>query len=299
MRAIGQLPDEAGARAFGDYLVVQGLPNDIEPDDQGQWTVWIHEDDHLARAQELLEEFRRNPQDAKYRRVAPAARELREKEQKENASWAKRFYSRRSLWQGASWRIGGLTAALVAVSVAVAALKLMRGAGDPLVLSLYISDPIRTMSDNLHVLPEVRSGELWRLITPIFLHSGGLHLLFNMMWLLDLGGMIEARQGWGRLALLVVVMAVLSNVGQYFWNGPAFGGMSGVVFGFFGYVWLRGKLDPRSGFFIDRTNVILMIVWFFACATGMIAHIANVAHGVGLGVGLLWGFLSARFSRGG
>ena len=299
MRSIGQLPDEAGARAFGDYLVVQGLPNDIEPDDQGHWTVWIHEDDHLARAQALLDEFRRNPHSDRYRSVAPTARELREKEQKENAAWSKRFYSRRSLWQGASWRVGGFTAALVAISVVVAGLKLMRGEDDPLVLALYISDPIRAMTEAAQVLPEVRHGEFWRLITPIFLHGGMLHLLFNMMWLVDLGGLVEARQGWGRLALLVAVMAVLSNLAQYFWHGPAFGGMSGVVFGLFGYVWLRGKLDPRSGFYINSTNVILMFIWFFLCTTGAVGHIANMAHGVGLGVGLLWGSLSARFSRGG
>mgnify|MGYP001306171780 CR=1 FL=1 len=39
MRAIGEIPNEADALRFGDYLYVEGIPNDIEEDD-GEWVVW-------------------------------------------------------------------------------------------------------------------------------------------------------------------------------------------------------------------------------------------------------------------
>lgn len=300
MRSIGHLPDEQNARVFGDFLVVEGIPNDIEADGSGHWTVWVHEDDHLARAESLLNGFRLNPGDPKYRRAAPEARQLREKEQQEQTAYAKRFHDRRSVWRGMSGRVGWLTAALLAASVGVTILKSLRGEGDPVVQSLFITHlgGSAEMIGNTAALPEIRRGEVWRLITPIFIHFGVIHLLFNMLWLLDLGGMIETRLGPARLAALVLVIAALSNLGQYYQGGPAFGGMSGVVYGLFGYIWLRSKFDPGCGLAIHPTNVTLMIVWFFACMTGFVGPVANTAHAVGLGVGLVWGFLAGNYGRG-
>ena len=114
MRAIGQLPDETSAKLFGDYLVVEGVPNNIESGDHGLWAVWVHEDDQLARALELLEEFRRNPVDPKYRRVAPTARELREKEEQAQEAWSKRVHDRSTITRTWSGHVGWLTATLAA-----------------------------------------------------------------------------------------------------------------------------------------------------------------------------------------
>ena len=114
-----------------------------------------------------------------------------------------------------------------------------------------------------------------------------------MLWLFQLGSMIEGLQGRLRLALLVGVIALVSDVAQYILVGPAFGGMSGVVYGLFGYVWMKGKFDPASGLFIDQRSIILMMVWFGLCFTGWVGPIANVAHAGGLAVGMLWGWLSA------
>ena len=299
MRAIGQLPDETSAKLFGDYLVVEGVPNNIESGDHGLWAVWVHEDDQLARALELLEEFRRNPVDPKYRRVAPTARELREKEEQAQEAWSKRVHDRSTITRTWSGHVGWLTATLAALCVAVAAAKYLQGEDNPIVRSLYITELLRDGDAYRYVrgLPEIHHGQLWRLITPIFLHFGLGHILFNMLWLLDLGGKIEAREGAGRLAIMIGVMAAVSNLGQYGWAGPDFGGMSGVVYGLFGYVWLRGKFDPHYGLVLDPVSVVLMMVWFFACMTGFVGPIANVAHAGGLGVGLLWGYLAARLNQ--
>ena len=62
-------------------------------------------------------------------------------------------------------------------------------------------------------------GEVWRLVTPIFMHGSLLHIFFNMWWLGDLGTMIEVRRGTLRLAGLVLIAAVVSNVGQHFYDG--------------------------------------------------------------------------------
>ena len=114
-----------------------------------------------------------------------------------------------------------------------------------------------------------------------------------MMWLKDLGHMIERKHGPIYLLIMVLLLGVFSNIGQFMVRGPNFGGMSGVVYGLLGYIWIRSRLDPFSGLYVSKQNVILMIAWFFLCLSGLMGNVANVAHGVGLAGGMVWGFLSA------
>ena len=146
----------------------------------------------------------------------------------------------------------------------------------------------------LHLDPRlVLSGQVWRLFTPMFIHFGLIHLLFNMLWLKDLGSAIERRHGIVKFIAMVLVISALSNLGQYLVAGPSFGGMSGVVFGLLGYIWMRGKFDPSSGFRLPKSIVIMMGIWFIICFVGIIPGIANTAHAVGLGLGMLFGFVSS------
>ena len=146
-------------------------------------------------------------------------------------------------------------------------------------------------------LPEVRQGELWRLFTPMFLHLGWLHLVFDMYWLYVLGSMIEIRRGTLVLAALVVISQLVSGLAQNFDNGPAFGGMSGVVYALFGYCWMKTRFDPTSGIFIDSQTVMLMLVWLVLCQTGYVGHVANTAHFAGLAVGLVGGYVPTLLKR--
>jgi len=140
-------------------------------------------------------------------------------------------------------------------------------------------------------LSEIMEGEVWRLITPIFIHFGLIHILFNSMWLYDLGGVVESRQGSPRLGVLVGIIGVLSNLSQFFWDGPGFGGLSGVVYGLLAYVWVQGKLNPRFGLELHKNVVYMMLIWFFVCWSGLIGNIANMAHTIGLVSGLLLGWI--------
>ncbi len=176
-----------------------------------------------------------------------------------------------------------LTATLIATSVIV---SLLSGLGKD-----YQSMHFLFISEYRQGLPEILSGEVWRLITPIIIHFGLLHIAFNMMWLYDLGSAIEQRQGMMRMAILVVVTAVLPNLAQYFWNGPGFGGMSGVVYGLLAYVWIQGKLNPRAGIDLHQHIVIMMLIWFFVCWFGLVGNIANMAHTVGLVCGAILGLI--------
>src|SRR5262249_59186858 len=114
------------------------------------------------------------------------------------------------------------------------------------------------------LLPELKRGELWRVVTPAFIHISEWHLLFNMLCLIWLGTQLERRYGTGRFALLVLLMAVPSHLCQYFFPAvslegwrpvvaqpmPLFGGMSGVLYGLFGFVWMKAVYEPGCGLYV-------------------------------------------------
>src|SRR6266404_2889068 len=294
MRMIGHLASEASARVFSEYLYAQGIDNQIEPERDGKWALWIYEEEQIGGAEGLLKQYWDNPADPKYAGAAKDARGRRLRQEKEDEAARKRVHDASRLFPGAISGVGFLTAILVAISVAVSLVSGFGGNRKP-ILWMYISEYIVEggVMDRLGGLLELRHGELWRLVTPIFVHFGVMHIFFNMLWLLDLGTMIERRQGTRVLAALVPVTAALSNLGQYLWQGPEFGGMSGVVYGLIGYIWMRGKFDSASGLFLHSSTVTMAVVWFFLCLVGIIPHVANAAHGVGFAVGLAWGYLSA------
>jgi GlpG protein len=155
---------------------------------------------------------------------------------------------------------------------------------------LYISDP-SNFSEVL--LPEVASGQVWRLFTPALMHFSMMHFIFNMMWLFQLGCLIEGRRGTLRFAALVVGSAVISNFAQYYFHGPNFGGMSGVIYALAGYSWILGKHHPASGVGLSPMNMTLMLAWLLICYTGKVGPVANTAHLAGLMVGLVWGGIEA------
>jgi GlpG protein len=292
MRLIGHLVEEKAARTFADYLYVQKMESHIEFEKADGWGIWINDEDKLEEAAQLLTAFRANPADPKYRAEAKSAAELRAEAEKDEAKWRKKLSDRRHLFQPLhDYGFGPLTFVLIVISVVVCLLSRLGNDPRP-ILGLFISDPT-TVDPFGPILPEIRHGQLWRLITPIFIHFGLLHVFFNMLWLRDLGSMIEGRQSSWQLALLVGVIAAGSDLGQFLIAGPVFGGMSGVVYGLLGYIWMRGKFDPASGLYVHPSTVTMMIIWFFACFTPIIPHVANGAHAVGLVMGIAWGYLSS------
>jgi rhomboid protease GlpG len=295
MRLIGHLTDESGAVAFGDYLLVQGIKNEIESEKDGSWGIWIYSDDDIPRAKDFFSQYIAKPSDAKYRQASRKVREIAEDEEKDLEAYQKRVRTARQIWPSfLGGGIGLVTIVLIAFSIGVAVYSKLGRDIEP-IRSLFITG-LNEFGSEIR-LDEVRHGQIWRLFTPMFIHFGILHIVFNMLWLRDLGGMIESRQSSWHLLGLVLVTSGTSNLGQYLWtHHPLFGGMSGVVYGLLGYVWMRGKFDPASGLFLHRETVIMMIFWLFLCFTGALGPIANTAHVVGLLVGMAWGFVSARFA---
>jgi GlpG protein len=184
------------------------------------------------------------------------------------------------------------TVTLVALCVGVSiASGLGRSAG--VLLPLLIAEP------GSEPFAQVLHGEVWRLATPMLVHFGILHILFNMLWMWDLGRLIELLKGSAFLLLFVLATGVASNVAQYAITGnPLFGGMSGVVYALLGYVWMQGRHNPRFGFVLHKSTVVMMLGWYVLCWTGLAGPIANWAHTAGLVLGVAWGYLEAHTRRG-
>lgn len=194
-----------------------------------------------------------------------------------------------------------LTYALIAASVIVA-LASSLGRDREVLAWLTLADPRDFDGSIASGLTALRQGEVWRLVSPILIHFGIVHLLFNMLWLRDLGALIELRWSRRTLGLLVLVSAVTSNLAQYLVNwdlregltmaNVLSGGMSGVVYCLLGYVWIRGRHDPAVQ--LSKQIVALMLGWLVLCFTGLLGPIGNTAHLVGLLVGVAWAAVTTR-----
>jgi GlpG protein len=291
MREIGKLPDEQQAIRFRDYALTQGVEVMVEADGHDGWSVWVYEEDLIDRAREQLAQFREDPQNERYVAAARSAEDLRKAAQRREEQVRKRQVDIRSRWNRPMWAQFPVTMGLIAASIFVAVATRAGDQHGPVLKALSITSyPLEGTAASYRLgLPEVRQGQVWRLVTPVFIHFGFLHILFNMLWLRNLGASVELYNGSLKYAVMILAMSIPSNVAQYMLSGPYFGGMSGVVFGLFGYIWMKSRFEPESGFFMHPNTVFLMVAWFLICMTGAVGAIANAAHAGGLAVGVLLG----------
>jgi len=298
MRLIGQLDQEQEARTLADYLYSQGIEAQVDPHPEGHWEIWVLDDDAVETGRQHLQRFQQHPQAPEFVEGARQGAQQQRLDEKQATPKRARVIDGRLALQRPVIAMGPVTITLILISVAVTVITRM-GKNDELVRWLSIAD-YHMRGDSVLWKPgleAIRQGQIWRLFTPMFLHFGILHILFNMWWLKDLGALIETFKGSWYMLILTLVIAAISNVAQFFWGGPMFGGMSGVVFGLLGYLWLYGKFNPASPIRLNPQIVQFVTIWFFICLTGLVGPIANAAHGVGAGVGMAWGYLEAQWAK--
>lgn len=305
MREIGTIAEEKDAKVLADHLLTLDISTRLVARADGAWSVWVHREDRVPEAREILQEFARNPADSRYQSSPQAAKSIRKQADQEDADYRKRVRDLRDRWEGPIYNRAPLTFALMLISIVVMALTNLNLGIRPPVAS-WLTFSVRTFNAEGFArdsgFEQIKAGQAWRLITPIFLHGNLPHLLFNMLALMAFGERIETRKGTARLALMVLVAAVASNVGEFAKSGGGFGGMSGVVFMMAGYLWAKGHADPEDHLTLDQRSASWMFAWF---ALGIVAgqmtppdghrtfpyNMANVAHGVGLASGILFGLL--------
>ncbi len=318
MRQAGTLPPDADAERFADYLLTLGIKTRIDAGEQGR-IVWIKDEQDLEKGRQELTAFVANPADPRYRIAEDGARAIRKELEAKDQQYRKNLMDVRRRWAQPITGRARFTMLLMGLSIAVALLSFLSGGRFHPSEFLQITSVERYGQVLEHgggatlmsLLPEVLHGQVWRLVTPILVHGGLLHILFNMLMLQNMGTLIETREGTGRFLFLVLLSAVISNLAQLFFSNafdlaflmsplatgisqnPNFGGMSGVNYALFGYLWVRSR-GGAAGYMIHPNTVFMMLGWMVLCMTGAMGNVANTAHVIGLAAGIAAGWLANR-----
>lgn len=323
MRFIGKFDDKKRAEHFAAYLKTEKVTAHLELEEETQaWELWVKEEDHLKKSLAAFEEFKSDPNSAQFKGVVEKARALVRDEEKHRAKVQKNIVK---VSHNANAKKSTLTVMTIVLCAIVALISNFGDSksGAPFralsfngISTEHVEVPANDNFDSVdYRLSSIRQGHIWRLITPIFIHFGVFHLVFNMWMFFQFGQIIENRYGTFWLAVMILGIAAISNFAQGVvpndWGGSVpinylgegflistFGGMSGVVYGLFGFVWMKTIFDPNCRIFLSQLTVLILIGWLFFCMmpeqselTGI--HVANWAHGVGLAAGMAIGYLSS------
>ncbi|WP_459557097.1 rhomboid family intramembrane serine protease [Lacunimicrobium album] len=298
MRLLGTQSDEQLAVRFWNYLESQKISSRLDRDADG-FHIWVISEDDVDRAKSAYSDYLIDPKNEKFNAADKLTAELK-RIRSEAEKKAKKANSRqRTLpWQTRQQNDIPVTILLIVISVTVSLLTSFGQSDSRLSRSLHINDGMlyrvtyqgEEVIDRVpvHTLPDItEKGQIWRLISPIFLHLSPMHLVFNMIMTFQFGSLIERRKGSLFILLQVLFVGVLSNLLQFYFTDPGFGGMSGVLYGFFGYVWMKGVVSPEEGLGADQQTVFVLLVWFVICMLSV--GVANYAHAAGLFLGMFLG----------
>lgn len=254
MRRLLSSRDSDWMRKLYQYLRQQGMPVSVTERGE-QLELWLHQSSYEAAAKTLIQQFKNNPQ--------LAAEPVKEKPGLVHGSTPLSF----SLLRQSGWLtriVAGLTL-LVYIALQINHEVVL----DTLKISLYFSAP----------LPY---DQPWRFMTPVLMHFTLLHLVFNIFWWWYLGGRIERSLGISWLLALLLFCGIAANVVQYLFNGPNFGGLSGVVYGLLGFCWIY-SLNRSTPLYLPPGLIIFMLLWLVVGYTDMLwVNVANEAHLAGL-----------------
>jgi rhomboid protease GluP len=147
----------------------------------------------------------------------------------------------------------------------------------------------------------IAQGQLWRLVTPIFVHGSLLHFFFNAYALYVLGREMEAAYGAARFLLLFFFAGVSGVVASLIFSPFPSVGASGAIFGLIGAEAVllyrnRRLLGERARAGLMNIVIIAALNLFIGLSPG--SRIDNWGHFGGLGGGLamawligpIWGF---------
>jgi len=171
-----------------------------------------------------------------------------------------------------------VTFALIGVTGVVFLLQLLGQAllGFDLVLELGLKD-------NALIL----GGELWRLLTPVFIHAGFLHLAVNMYSLFALGPAVERFFAAPRFLAVYLLSGVSGVIFSLAFSPAASVGASGAIFGLLGalatFLYLhRPVFGPAGGMMLRQLVIVGALNLFASLSPGidLWGHVGGLVSGV-------------------
>jgi GlpG protein len=273
MRPAGVIEEQRQARRFADYLLTQGIAARLGPTPEG-WTVWVIEEEALQRVRDELASFRREPGAARFA-VSREAERIRAESRAARREPPAPAQPETAAASEAPWFLTSptpLTWALLAFCAVAAAMTRLGDPGAPLVARLLPG------ADGLS------ASAPWQWLTPMFVHSGPLHLLFVAVIWPELARRVESRSGTAALAAAVIGFGILGNVVQAMFFGPAFLGLSTPALGLLGIA-----AAERRGGAAGEVEVVLAAGWLGACLLGLVGPVGGAAHVAALAGGLVIG----------
>ena len=275
MKQLLVINDARLAQSLADYLSSRGMHCELTQSEVGI-TVWLADESRSGEAEPEVKRFLKEPYHPRYA----------------EASWQSGTPNSRidysaghhSLTAHFLMQAGPVTLLVMALCTCLFILQLIG-------LNLYAS-----LSFHQDV-SQLSGWQIWRFVTPAFLHFSALHLIFNLMWWWYLAGLLERQLGTSKLLTLLLVGAVIPNLLEFLLSGPDFGGLSAVVNTLVGYCWIVGRMKPDGEVKLQDGIFIFMVVWLAIGFSGLLGNnLANVAHLSGLAIGLLHGWLDGRKS---
>ncbi len=273
MYRIKQIETTVNLEGFSRWLKEQGVSHRIT-EESGYQVLWLENPEHTEPVLRALERFLSEP----------------EIQQAVNTT------AQSPVFVGGRWQPSPRHAPIVLGMILLALLMAWvtaMGQNQLSTLLMFVDPQLYdwgTMAERVQALSStLASGQLWRLITPDFLHFSWTHIIFNSVMLWFLGSQIEWFDGRTRLLVLFLVTSLLSNGLQYIVSGPLFGGLSGVVYGILGYCWLSQRRLPRFQFppALITFAVAWMVIGFTPLPEALgLGRMANEAHLGGFVAGL-------------
>ncbi|WP_099076031.1 rhomboid family intramembrane serine protease GlpG [Proteus alimentorum] len=259
------LSNPQAADLFVNYMATKGVQIHAKNENQ-QISLWLEDQHQLDMVEKELNTFLREPFHPRYQ-----AASWQTGDPKNTGIKYRPAFSIKNMVQ----RSGPLTVLVVILCALIFIWQQVVGDYD---VMLHLAWPYN----------ESLNFEVWRYITPAFVHFSLMHIAFNLAMWWYLASQTEQRLGTGKLFVILLVSALFSNWAQSLFTNSNFGGLSGVVYALIGYVGLTGMRNPEKGIGAPTGLLVFSILWIVAGYMGVLGDsIGNTAHFAGFLIGLL------------